>query len=56
MKRPDCHYYDNGNCAKALPDVPCEIEGCVAFLSKQSKLRNREAWITRAKRELEEGK
>ena len=56
MTRPDCHYYDNGNCAKALPDIPCESKGCVAYMMKQSKLRNREAWITRAKKELEEEK
>lgn len=53
MKRPDCHYYDNGNCAKALPDIPCESEGCVAYYTDKPRLRNKEAWITRAKRELE---
>lgn len=30
----DCIYYNDGKCAKGLPNTPCEIKGCVAYMKK----------------------
>lgn len=30
----DCIYFNDGKCAKVLPNTPCERKGCVAYLKK----------------------
>ncbi|MCM1225198.1 MAG: hypothetical protein NC548_63175 [Lachnospiraceae bacterium] len=34
---PDCEWFDCGDCRKGLPDTPCELSKCVAYMPKSEK-------------------
>ena len=36
----DCIFYFKGTCAKGLPNTPCDINGCVAYLPR-NKMKKR---------------
>lgn len=44
MKKPDCYYYGEGYCKKALSLIPCEFDGCAAYIDhKPQNLSDEEA-------------
>ena len=38
-EKDDCIYNDGCLCTKGLPGTPCQLDGCVAFISKESKMQ-----------------